>query len=592
MDIFTILHNKKTMNSFEPIVDYRKLNQMARGLNTSVGLPIKVALLGNFSTQFLAKALQNQLTVKGLNSEIFEAPYRQIEVSILSDNSDLYDFTPEIIIIFESVFGIRDEFYSLDESDRINFAKHKTAKLKSLITVLNEKGLKVPVVYMSAELLDDQVFGSYSTQVESGIYWQLSKLNEELLKFGIENLNFHLFDINKYLLGCNQIRDWAQYYSSDLHYSLDASCLLANHLANYIGAINGRVHKCVVVDLDNTLWGGVVGDDGVQHIQISSSGLGKIYWDIQHWLKELKQRGVLLVVCSKNEESIAKEPFEKNRSMVLKISDFVLFVANWENKADNIRQIQQDLNIGMDSIVFIDDNPMERDLVKTNLKEVTVPELPPDPAEYLNYLQSLNLFETATWTKADKKRTTQYQQQNRRLKTLKEFTDLNSYLESLNMKARIAPFLIEDAERIAQLTQRSNQFNLTTIRYTKNDITMLIGSKQYLTYAVSLEDKFGDYGLVSIAILEQKSPNDYFIDSWIMSCRVLNRGVEEMLFNRILTDLIEKKAKYLSGTYIPTQKNKIVSKLLCNFGLIKTLGEKYSSSLTELSPKKSCLKPI
>ena len=229
-------------------------------------------------------------------------------------------------------------------------------------------------------------------------------------------------------------------------------------------AQRGTFNKCLILDLDNTLWGGVIGDDGIEGIQLGHGlGIGKAFTELQQWAKKLQQRGIILCVVSKNDEQVAKEPFIHHPDMVLRLDDIAVFMANWETKVDNIRAVQQVLNIGFDSMVFLDDNPFERAIVRENIPGITVPELPEDPAQYLEFLYSLNLFETASASEVDDKRTRQYQQEAKRIELKRTFANEQEFLASLGMEARVEPFTAFNTPRVAQLTQRSNQFNLRTM---------------------------------------------------------------------------------------------------------------------------------
>ena len=331
-----------------------------------------------------------------------------------------------------------------------------------------------------------------------------------------------------------------------------------------LSAFTGKFKKCLIMDLDNTMWGGIIGDDGIENIQVGDLGIGKAFTLLQYWAKELKHRGVLLSVCSKNDEHTAKEVFEKHPDMVLRMEDISLFVANWSNKGDNIKYIQEVLNIGMDSLVFIDDNPFERNLVKMMHPEVTVPDLPEDPADYLPFLQSLNLFETVSFTQEDTLRTKQYREESQRVVLQQSFATVDEYLAGLQMEARIEGITPFNISRCAQLTQRSNQFNLTTIRYSEEQLRQFIDNGG-AALCISLKDKFGDYGLISLALLEKD--NDLTrINTWIMSCRVLKRGVEELMVNEIVKKAKELGCNIVSGTYLRTQKNGMVGGLYSNMG--------------------------
>ncbi len=302
-----------------------------------------------------------------------------------------------------------------------------------------------------------------------------------------------------------------------------------------INATIGRFKKCLILDLDNTLWGGIIGDDGIEKIQLGDYKIGKAFVELQSFIKCLKERGIILAVCSKNTESIAKEAFEKHPDMVLRLNDIALFVANWENKVDNIKYIKDVFDVGFDSMVFLDDNPFERSMVKAHIPEITVPDLPEDPSLFLNYLRRENLFETSSFSEADEDRTKQYQIEADRKSYKKSFANEEDFLKGLGMECAIASFTPFAIPRIAQLTQRSNQFNLRTILYSEDDIQRISLSENYFTLSFNLKDKFSDYGLISAIIMEKRENNrSLFIDTWIMSCRVLKRNVEKFVLNEIV----------------------------------------------------------
>jgi FkbH-like protein len=340
--------------------------------------------------------------------------------------------------------------------------------------------------------------------------------------------------------------------------SIDALPYVATAIINIVAAFQGKFKKCLIVDLDNTLWGGIIGDDGIENIQIGQLGIGKAFTEFQYWIKKLQQRGIILAVCSKNTESVAKEAFEKHPDMTLRMSDISVFAVNWENKADNIRRIQKVLNIGFDSMVFLDDNPFERQIVRENIPGIEVPELPEDPAMYLDFLYGLNLFETISYSKEDANRTLQYQKEAERLAAQESFTNEEEFLKSLQMVSITKPFDAFTIPRIAQLSQRSNQFNLRTIRYTEEDLKQIAASDDYLTLSFTLEDKFGDNGLICAVIMKKMAERKLFIDTWFMSCRVLKRGMENYVLNSMV-ELAKKKGYFtIVGEYLPTAKNSLV----------------------------------
>ena len=441
--------------------------------------------------------------------------------------------------------------------------------------------LDAKVIYYNYTEIDDSIFGNYANKTESSFLFQLRKLNYELMSLASKKPNLYLCDISSIQNQFGKLNFFqaSLYISTEMVLSIDVLPRVASKTFDLINTLHGKFKKCVIIDLDNTTWGGVIGDDGIENIQIGSLGIGKAFSEFQYWIKKLKNRGVIIAVCSKNTESVAKEPFEKHPEMVLRMEDISVFRANWENKADNIRQIQRILNIGFDSMVFLDDNPFERNIVRENIPEVCVPELPEDPANYLEYLYELNLFETVSFSNEDAERTKLYQIEAERAKIHQKFTNEDDFLKNLEMLSDIQAFNKFNTPRVAQLSQRSNQFNLRTIRYTDADIERIANSSDYVTLSYTLEDKFGDNGLICVIILNKEDKNTLFIDTWFMSCRVLKRGMENFVLNTIVNFAIENGFTTIKGEYIPTMKNDMVKDHYIKLGFEKN--ETYFSLETQ-----------
>ncbi|MEN4759390.1 HAD-IIIC family phosphatase [Chryseobacterium sp. C39-AII1] len=533
----------------------KNIGKKPQGLKT-----IKVALLGDTATQFLNVALKGSAVDHGFDLDVFEADFGQISRQILDPTSEYYEFQADYTIIFESSHKLLSQYYKSYNS-QLSFAENKINYVEELYETIQSR-TKSKVIYCNFPGIDNQVFGNFANKVESSFVFQLNKLNYLLsAQVGINKSNFFIADLvslqNKW--GRNFMFSPNIYVNTEMVLSLDALPIVANHVMSIISSIQGKFKKCVILDLDNTTWGGIIGDDGLEKIQIGSLGIGKAFTEFQYWVKSLQKRGVIVAVCSKNDEDKAKEPFEKHPDMVLKLDDIAVFVANWDNKADNIRKIQSILNIGFDSMVFLDDNPFERNIVRENLPDVCVPELPEDPAEYLEYLYSLNLFETASFSENDAERTKQYQVEAQRAIALESFTNVEDFLKSMNMVSDVQEFNNFSKPRVSQLTQRSNQFNLRTIRYTEQEVENLMNSEDHHTISFTLEDKYGDNGLICVIVLEKKDQETLFIDTWLMSCRVLKRGMEDFTLNTIVDIARKNGFKYVEGEYIPTSKNQMVA---------------------------------
>lgn len=520
---------------------------------------IKIAVVGDTATQLLCTAIRGTGALRGYNIDLFEAEYNQVERQFMDPTSDLYQFGADFIVVFQSTHKLGEHHSALSQEQQVMLAEERLQFVTSLCA--NPALASKKIIYFNYPEIEDTVFGSYANKVESSFTYQVRKLNYELMRLSQQFPNLFICDIaglqNK--LGRDQMFAANVYTSTEMVLSIDALPYVASRVMDIVCAIKGQFKKCLILDLDNTVWGGVIGDDGLEGIQLGHGlGIGKAFTEFQMWVKKLKQRGIIICVASKNNEETAKEPFEKHPDMVLKLDDIAVFQANWETKVDNIRTIQQILNIGFDSMVFLDDNPFERNMVRENIPAITVPELPEDPAEYLEYLYSLNLFETASYSNLDKDRTKQYQVEAQRVSLSKTFTNEADFLKSLNMVSVVSGFTKFNTPRVAQLSQRSNQFNLRTVRYTDADIEALANDPEVIDLSFTLEDKFGDNGLIAVVIMKPQDKETLFVDTWFMSCRVLKRGMENFTLNTMVEKAKASGYRRIIGEYLPTLKNKMV----------------------------------
>ena len=527
----------------------------------------RMALVGDTATQFLATALRGEAIARGFDINLFEAEYNQVERQFLDPSSELYAFDAEYIVLFQSTHKLGEYHSMLAEPEQVKLADSRLDFISSVCQTPQLAGKKI--ICMNYPEIEDTVFGSYANQVESSFTWQVRKLNYGLMQLAQQHSNLFICDItavqNK--IGRDHMFASNVYVSTEMVLSVDALPYVASRIIDIVSALRGQFKKCLILDLDNTVWGGVIGDDGLEGIQLGHGlGIGKAFTEFQMWIKKLKQRGIIICVASKNNEETAKEPFEKHPDMVLKLDDIAVFMANWETKVDNIRAIQQILNIGFDSMVFLDDNPFERNMVRENIQGITVPELPEDPGEYLEFLYGENLFETVSYSGLDKDRTKQYQVEAQRVSLQKTFANEADFLKSLNMISVVSGFTKFNTPRVAQLSQRSNQFNLRTVRYTEADIETMASDKDTVDLSFTLEDKFGDNGLIAVVIMKRQDAETLFVDTWFMSCRVLKRGMENFTLNTMVECAKEKGYKRIIGEYLPTPKNKMVERHYPNLG--------------------------
>jgi FkbH-like protein len=545
-----------------------------------------LALLGDSSTQLLHQAIRGYGYTTGLDIKVYESDYGQIDREIKNGASGLYEFGPDAIVIFHSVQKLISGFYQCTEKEKEEFASSHLDHLRDLLSDIKGR-LNTQIIYYNFIEINDAVFGNFSNKIKSSFIYQVRKLNFELMQLAAEHKNLFISDISSLntQVGLSFSFDPKTYINADMVFSLDFTAKAAKNTVDIILSLSGKIKKCLVMDLDNTLWGGIIGDDGIENIQVGDLGIGKAFTQLQSWIKQLKQRGIILVICSKNTESIAKEPFEKHPDMVLKLDDFSMFVTNWNTKVENLRYIQSILNIGFDSMVFLDDNPFEREFIKKEIPEIEVPDLPEDPALYLNFLREQNLFETASFSAEDAERTKQYQQEAKRTVFKHSHVSEDDYLQSLKMISEIKPFDKFNAPRVAQLTQRSNQFNLRTVRYTEEDILRIAGSPEYLTFSFSLKDQFGEHGLIAALILKYRN-DALFIDTWVMSCRVLKRGMEQFIINTIMEEAKDKDVKKITGEYLPTAKNGIVKDLYETLHFVPVKNE-WVADTTNFTPLKT-----
>jgi FkbH-like protein len=539
----------------------KEFTQLKKNLKKDISsFPIlRIAILGDSATQLLNQALRGTGVDHGFDLQVWEADFGQIEQQITDSTSELYKFDPVVIIVFHSSHKLLAKYNKTSGDRRSSLASDRLQLISDLhATIKGNSDAKI--IYYNYPEIDDSVFGNYANSTDSSFLFQLRKLNYELMQFAAAHSDFYIADLASIQ---NQVGKRAMFYSplyinTEMVLSVDVLPFVASRTLQLISSLQGKFKKCVVLDLDNTLWGGIIGDDGIENIQLGYLGIGKAFTEFQYWLKKLKDRGIILAVCSKNTESVALGPFKEHVDMVLKQNDIAIFVANWENKVDNIYSIQSVLNISFESMVFLDDNPFERNMVREAMPGITVPELPEDPADYLEYLYNLNLFETTTFSDSDSERTRHYQVEAERSILQNSYKDENDFLKSLEMVSQVEPFNKFNIPRVAQLSQRSNQFNLRTIRYTESDIEKLDIQTGVFPFTFTLTDKYGDNGLISVIILKEEDERTLFINTWFMSCRVLKRGMENFTLNTIVKFAKRSGYAMIKGEFIPTTKNEMV----------------------------------
>jgi FkbH-like protein len=505
----------------------------------------------------LAGALKGYVRHLGHQLDLYEADFDQIEMQVLDPASALHEFAPETTIIYLAAERVAADYGTLSIPQRANFANEFMERVRSLHKALSAR--RYQTIFFNLTDPGDGIFGHFGGKVAWSLRNQIRLCNVALAGMAQDHDDFSVFDLAglQAAHGRAAMFEPKLYFTSKFALSPGILPLVARDLAQVLIARRGSFVKCVILDLDNTLWGGVVGDDGVDRIQIGDLGLGPAFSALQSWIKQLRDRGIVLAICSKNDEANAREPFTKHPDMVLRLDDIAVFIANWNDKATNIRQIKSVIDVDYGAMMFLDDNPAERQLVRESFPTMLVPELPLDPTEYVSYLLELNPFEAGSYTAEDVQRTSEYQAEVKRRGERENFVDLGDFLLSLQMKASVRGFLPFNIPRVAQLTQRSNQFNLRTVRYSEKQIADLATSETHVALAFELQDRFGDSGLISVVIMEERG-DDLFIDTWLMSCRVLGRGMEQFVLNTLMSKAKARGVKRVVGEYLATSKNGMV----------------------------------
>lgn len=518
----------------------------------------KIAILGGSTTNDIKLILELFLLNYDIKPSFYESEYNQYFQEAMFENKELDEFEPDIIFIHTSNRNITNYPTILNTSEEIdNLLYQEYQKFVGIWENLSKK-YNCPIIQNNFEYPFYRLLGNKDATDIHGKTNFITRLNLEFSKYAESHDNFFINDIN-YQSSLYGLEKWSdQFYWHMYKYALavPAIPLLAFNVANIIKSIYGKNKKGLVLDLDNTLWGGIVGDDGVDNIKIGQdTSEGQVYYEFQNYIKELKQMGIILNINSKNDYENAISGLE-HPDGVLKKDDFVVIKANWLPKSKNMLEIANELNLGVDSLVFVDDNPAERAIINQHIPSVKTPEMK-SPETYINTIDRAGFFEVTNLSKDDLKKTQMYRDNMERNRIMASFTNYDDYLKSLEMHAKIESFIPLYMARIAQLTNKSNQFNLTTKRYTQAEIEEVSNDDNYLTLYGKLEDIFGDNGVISVVIGHiNKTILD--IDLWIMSCRVLKRDVEKAMLDVLVKRALEKGIKEIHGYYYPTAKNGMV----------------------------------
>ena len=539
-----------------------------RAESTSGFIEKRIAFLNGSTTTYVKNMLEIFLLSSGIRPTFYESEYNKFYEDAVFGNAEIDAFKPELVIVFTSVVNLVELPTLGDDAATVQSKLDREyQKFTDIWSTLDAK-FHPTIIQNNFELSYEMPLGNLEASASYGLNRFIETLNMRFADYAATHDNFFLHDIHALAarIGLAKWHNRFQYYA--YKFGMDYDCMpdVAFNIAKIIRALLGKNRKCLVLDLDNTLWGGVIADDGVDNLQLGSeTPEAESYSAFQRYVKSLKDRGIILAVCSKNDDAIARSGFDHPDS-VLHIDDFAAFFANWDPKNVNIRRIANELNIGSDSIVFIDDNPVERQIVRENLPEVAVPEVDVnDVFSYIRAIEKNGYFETIAISEDDKRRNELYRERRERQNAEVNFTNYDEFLQSLEMRAEISSFCPVYFDRIAQLTNKTNQFNLTTRRFTRAEIEVMANDPNYVTLYGRLIDKFGDNGLVTV-IVGEKHGNELHIILWLMSCRVLKRGLEYMMLDCLVSEARKCGIRDLIGLYIPTPKNRMVEHMYEEMG--------------------------
>jgi FkbH-like protein len=550
----------------------RKRTGQIRRLNEAASLEVRVAFLGGATTQELGSWLEFFVGQHGIRAVGLHGDFGRYFEEATMDAARLEQFAAQVVFLN---LGARDLVTPLPPTataaDLEQAVATSIGRVRRVCDAIDRLGALTIIPTIVPPPL--HAMGNLSAAIPGGTGLYAAHLNIKLAELAQERSRVRLLDTQAVLSSCTEAWYSAErWFRYKIWRSGEAEMRMASSLASIIAAIFGRTRKMLVLDLDNTLWGGVIGDDGLDRLVLGrETPKGEAFTAFQEYCKALQRRGVLLAVCSKNDDAVARSGFDHPDS-VLKLTDFAAFRANWEPKSDNLLSIAAELNLGIDSFVFIDDNPAERHLVSQQLPAVAVPDVGNDPAEYCRIIEEGRYFEPISISNEDVQRAAMYAANSVRSTAEAAFASYDDYLQSLEMVAEIDAFQPVYIERIAQLINKTNQFNLTTRRYTLAEVQELSQRPDHITLYGRLADRFGDNGLVSV-IIGRVVERTLYVDLWLMSCRVLKRGFEQAMFDALVDRARQLGCTDLVGTYIPTAKNGMVAGHYAAFGFTRTTAD-------------------
>lgn len=572
-------------------LDLNQLTRLAKVINRTRDenkplhplTPFRLAILSNSTVDMLVPALTASATRHGMALEIIEPSYDQVAQEALTPDSRVNSSRPDAVLFALDYRALPLKLTLADSDASRATVQGALGYLQALRNGIKD-GSNAICIFQTFVPPPETLLGSLDRALPGTLRNVIDTINREISEAAMAAGDV-LLDVAA-LAETVGLADWhnpSLWNMGKFAFSDDLIPLYADYLGRVIAAIRGKSRKVLVLDLDNTVWGGVIGDDGLEGIRIAQGdAVGEAHLAVQRMALDLRNRGIILAVSSKNADEVARAPFEKHPEMLLKLTDLAIFQANWNDKATNIQAIADQLCLGLDSLVFLDDNPVERGLVRRLLPQVAVPELPDDPSLYARTLAAAGYYEAISFSTEDLKRAGFYQDNARRADLQKQVNGVDAYLASLDMTIVFQPFNAMGRARIVQLINKSNQYNLTTRRYTDPEIAALETDPEIFTLQVRLSDIFGDNGMISVVICRPGDVGVWDIDTWLMSCRVLGRKVEHAVLRELLKHASEHGIHTVAGTYKPTDRNKLVVDHYAKLGFTKTYSDQTGLTRWEL----------
>jgi FkbH-like protein len=595
-NIKTLINNISNSDDLRSILRYSLDNNQLNTLAKKIKLlqeekpslksltDLKLGIVSNTNSQLLTPAILATAPRYGLSLYVIETEYNQVAQSALSDTLLFEKGHVDAILVSITYHGlpISPAPGELDKAEEI---VQNCIQYLQLICSNLQKKTNAKILLQNIVPPIESYFGSFERGLYGTLQWIIHQINFEIEKFASDSISIVDMAGASANIGLENWHDPTLWNIGKIPFAQTYAPFYADYICRILGSIRGKSRRCLILDLDNTLWGGVIGDDGVEGILLGNGDpTGEAFINLQKNILDLKNRGVVLAVSSKNTDEIARKPFKEHPDMLIKENDIAIFQANWTDKATNIRKIAENLSLGLESMVLLDDNPAERMQVRNELPTVAVPELPENPALFSRMLFAAGYFEAVTFSKEDKERASFYLENSQRTALKEQSSDMDSYLKSLNMEIFFSSFDKKNRPRITQLINKSNQFNLTTKRLNESEIGEIENSPSYFTLQIRLKDIFGDNGMIS-AVICKKNIDGWEIELWLMSCRVLNRGVEESVLEEIIRVAKLEGALYLKGIFIPSDRNAIVKNHYEKLGFEK-LGKKEDKEIWGLNLKK------